>query len=886
MDPTILDQCPSTVTVRRNPHRRARPLTTPATAAAGIPTPSCTTVPKVPFPTEEILSMDISNSKPDPENLRVFLRIRPLLKPSDKRSGVAGDSKARSKNVWPQNPRNAAREQQKKKKSPSAEVCVKVNSARSVTVSPPLALQEPNRLKSEVYDGFSHVFSPDSSQEEVYETMVKPLVEDFLRGKSGMLAAMGPSGSGKTHTVFGCPREPGMVPLALQHIFKRARGSSTESPRSFFISMFEISTEKGKAERWIDLSPNGGEITMQQSNLKGLQEIAISDARQAESLVAQAMQKRATATTNSNSQSSRSQCIINIRGVAHKFDGGDNNKPNEVVLSIVDLAGAEREKRTGNQGARLLESNFINNTSMVFGLCLRSLLEHQKNPKKPMQKHFQNSLLTKYLRDYLEGRKRMSLILTVKSGEEDYRDTSHLLRQASPYMEIKFNNAEDSSNIPNKRHIQTLSRTEHHKRMKLTGSESCMIEQEKSIETEAGATKEVAQRICKSEMSGGPKLCYVDAADGERNHQIMQSFAKTIWNVLKEYNKKLKVANNEIKNLRESLMTEKTRHLELEKELTDIKSCCTCSHIKSNVDQVSYSGRCDNNGRPKRLDSASKEDDKIFSEVQGFGCVDNGPDVNAAMIQSHTDEKQFDATVKTSDVGDDSNPCLGPGNTDHWNHQICEGISGSEHGVEDASEPKCVRIEDSYSNADIAGLLVNSSESVGLHRKDSCSSVELDDLLSEEDEESSDAVYTEHCTSADGSRLDTSSKALQMDKSERRVLPVSSLLPSSNVKNDIGKSKESFDLPASPKEDVVSTKECNITDVPDSEPRVDIPTKPEKPKRRLLPASATLLRNFSTLDPEDDNEKPKGGKKSAAEGRTRTQGSISLVRLLQSNLRI
>ncbi|KAL6212781.1 hypothetical protein ACLB2K_017998 [Fragaria x ananassa] len=883
MEPTLLDQCSSTVTVRRNPHRRARPLTTPATAAPGIPTPSCT-VPKVPFPTEEILSMDISNSKPDPENLRVFLRIRPLLKPSDKRSGVAGDLKARSKNVWPQNPRNAAREQQKKKKSPSAEVCVKVNSARSVTVSPPLALQEPNRLKSEVYDGFSHVFSPDSSQEEVYETMVKPLVEDFLRGKSGMLAAMGPSGSGKTHTVFGCPREPGMVPLALQHIFKRAPGSSTEPPRSFFISMFEISTEKGKAERWIDLSPNGGEITMQQSNLKGLQEIAISDARQAESLVAQAMQKRATATTNSNSQSSRSQCIINVRGVSD--NGGDNNKANEVVLSIVDLAGAEREKRTGNQGARLLESNFINNTSMVFGLCLRSLLEHQKNPKKPMQKHFQNSLLTKYLRDYLEGRKRMSLILTVKSGEEDYRDTSHLLRQASPYMEIKFNNAEDSSNIPNKRHIQTLSRTEHHKRMKLTGSESCMIEQEKSIETEAGVTTEVAQRLCKSEMSGGPKPCYVDAADGERNHQIMQSFTKTIWNVLKEYNQKLKVANNEIKNLRESLMTERTRHLELEKELTDIKSCCTCSLIKSNVDQASYSGRYDNNGRPKRLDSTSKEDDKIFSEVQGIGCVDNEPDVNAAMIQSHADEKQFDATVKTSDVGDDSNLCLGPGNTDHWNYQICEGLSGSGHGVRDGCEPKCVRIEDSYSNADIAGLLVNSSESVVLHRKDSCSSVELDDLLSEEDEESLDTVYTEHCTSADGSRLDTSSEALHMGKSERRVFPVSSLLPSSNVKNEIEKSKESFDLPASLKEDVVSTKECNITDVPDSEPRVDIPTKLEKPKRRLLPASATLLRNFSTLDPEDDNEKPKGGKKSAAVGRTRTQGSISLVRLLQSNLRI
>ncbi|KAL5213307.1 hypothetical protein ABZP36_024154 [Zizania latifolia] len=44
-----------------------------------------------------------------------------------------------------------------------------------------------------------------------------------------------------------------------------------------------------------------------------------------------------------------------------------------------------------SQGTRLLESNFIKNTSMVFGLCLRTLLEHQKNKKKPLEKHFKNS---------------------------------------------------------------------------------------------------------------------------------------------------------------------------------------------------------------------------------------------------------------------------------------------------------------------------------------------------------------------------------------------------------------------------------------------------------------------------------------------------------------
>lgn len=63
----------------------------------------------------------------------------------------------------------------------------------------------------------------------MYERMVKPLVEDFLRGKSGMLAALGPSGSGKTHTVFGTPREPGMVPLVLQQIFKQSEGSGSKS---------------------------------------------------------------------------------------------------------------------------------------------------------------------------------------------------------------------------------------------------------------------------------------------------------------------------------------------------------------------------------------------------------------------------------------------------------------------------------------------------------------------------------------------------------------------------------------------------------------------------------------------------------------------------------
>lgn len=47
-----------------------------------------------------------------------------------------------------------------------------------------------------------------------------------MSGKSSLLVAMGPTGSGKTHTMFGCPRDPGMVPLALKKIFSNADGNA------------------------------------------------------------------------------------------------------------------------------------------------------------------------------------------------------------------------------------------------------------------------------------------------------------------------------------------------------------------------------------------------------------------------------------------------------------------------------------------------------------------------------------------------------------------------------------------------------------------------------------------------------------------------------------
>ncbi|MCE5166051.1 hypothetical protein HAX54_014335, partial [Datura stramonium] len=527
------------------------------------------------------------------ENLKVFMRIRTLVSQREtlKKEKTVAEMK-KTKNAWPKNAKSTNALLKKLKKSNG--VCVTVIDEHSVTVSPPQSLQDGKRIKSEVYQGFSQVFSSEASQREVYEKMVNPLVEDFLKGKSGMLAALGPSGSGKTYTIFGCGRDPGMVPLALGRIFSQEEGNKMQSQRIFYLSMFEICSEKGKSEKIFDLIQDGADLLIQQSSIKGMREAVLCDPQQAESLIACGLLKRATAMTNSNSQSSRSQCIINIRYEYKKVDGKVGDNSNSSVLTIVDLAGAEREKKTGNQGIRLLESNFINNTSMVFGLCLRSLLEHQKNPRKPLQKHFQNSLLTRYLRDYLEGKKRMALLLTVRPGEEDYLDTSFLLRQASPYTKIKFDIIEEHGILNhNKRPMQRASNLVQLKRMKLSQSEDCEINQgsdecPQHLNEEAAAEgmKDVSsadvrvqsEKIITMEANERNilRVDHVELERKERNHQILQNSGKALWKVLKEYKRKLEVAENEICTLKNCLTSEKIRSAELENQLRDWQSNCCC----------------------------------------------------------------------------------------------------------------------------------------------------------------------------------------------------------------------------------------------------------------------------------------------------------------------
>ncbi|NXB00868.1 KIF23 protein, partial [Cnemophilus loriae] len=66
---------------------------------------------------------------------------------------------------------------------------------------------------------FKEVFGTLVVQKELFDVVAKPLVEDLIRGKNGLLFTYGVTGSGKTHTMTGSPGDGGLLPRCLATIF-------------------------------------------------------------------------------------------------------------------------------------------------------------------------------------------------------------------------------------------------------------------------------------------------------------------------------------------------------------------------------------------------------------------------------------------------------------------------------------------------------------------------------------------------------------------------------------------------------------------------------------------------------------------------------------------
>ncbi|KAL6106673.1 kif23 [Pungitius sinensis] len=100
------------------------------------------------------------------------------------------------------------------------ECCIEVISGTTIQLHAPEGFKtNRNGEYKETQYSFKKVFGVSMSQMELFEHVAKPLVDDLVHGKNGLLFTYGVTGSGKTFTMTGSPGQGGLLPRSLDMLF-------------------------------------------------------------------------------------------------------------------------------------------------------------------------------------------------------------------------------------------------------------------------------------------------------------------------------------------------------------------------------------------------------------------------------------------------------------------------------------------------------------------------------------------------------------------------------------------------------------------------------------------------------------------------------------------
>lgn len=234
-----------------------------------------------------------------------------------------------------------------------------------------------------------------------------------------MFFAYGMTNAGKTHTIQGDKDTPGCLPRLVTSVLERMRD---ETDWDLTTGMMEIYQEKifdllGKNKSKLHVRDGNGRV-----EVTGLSAHPIGSADQAVDYLNEAAKRRSKSNTFLNTGSSRSHAIYSL-SLKRMIEGRETT----AVFQVVDLAGAERGKRTMGTNLQRNEANYINKSLMMLWRCLQAM--HNKVANIP----FRESKLTHLLMPLLGrvGLAGIGMITCVNPQINDYDETISILGNAS-----------------------------------------------------------------------------------------------------------------------------------------------------------------------------------------------------------------------------------------------------------------------------------------------------------------------------------------------------------------------------------------------------------------------------------------------------------------------
>ncbi|KAJ6694205.1 hypothetical protein OIU85_004942 [Salix viminalis] len=250
---------------------------------------------------------------------------------------------------------------------------------------------------------YDKVFHQAAAQEDVF-VEVEPILRSALDGHNVCIFAYGQTGTGKTFTMDGTNNQAGIIPRAIEELFRQA--SLDNSPYNIFNE--HAGGLHGNLN--IQTDPKG------MVEVEGLTQVQIPDTVKAKRWYAKGRRARSTSWTNVNETSSRSHCLMRITVSRH----GDDSKAKAQVskLWMVDLGGSERLLKTGATGQTLDEGRAINLSLSALGDVIAAL--RRKRGHVP----YRNSKLTQILKDSLGDNSKVLMLVHISPARaiETYRD--------------------------------------------------------------------------------------------------------------------------------------------------------------------------------------------------------------------------------------------------------------------------------------------------------------------------------------------------------------------------------------------------------------------------------------------------------------------------------
>ncbi|AEE76799.1 phragmoplast-associated kinesin-related protein [Arabidopsis thaliana] len=293
---------------------------------------------------------------------------------------------------------------------------------------------------------FDSIADPESTQDEIFQLVGAPLVENCLAGFNSSVFAYGQTGSGKTYTMWGPANG-----LLEEHLSGDQRGLT---PRVFELLFARLSEEQAKhAERQLKyqcrcsfleiyneqitdlLDPSLKNLMIREDVKSGvyvenLTEEYVKNLKDLSKLLVKGLANRRTGATSVNAESSRSHCVFTCVVESHcksVADGLSSFKTSRI--NLVDLAGSERQKLTGAAGDRLKEAGNINRSLSQLGNLINILAEISQTGK---QRHipYRDSRLTFLLQESLGGNAKLAMVCAVSPSQSCRSETFSTLRFA------------------------------------------------------------------------------------------------------------------------------------------------------------------------------------------------------------------------------------------------------------------------------------------------------------------------------------------------------------------------------------------------------------------------------------------------------------------------